>query len=84
MAKQYVGGVAEELRSEQERRFEELGLEEFFWSFIRLQSRVDDLEEQLSALTNAPTLSEVDALIEEGIGKGMRAAEEEAKGKLHG
>ena len=44
--RQYVGGVAEEHRSEQERRFEELGLEEFFWSFIRLQARVDDLEEQ--------------------------------------
>ena len=46
----YVGGVSEEQRSAQEQRFEELGLEEFFWSFVRLQGRVDDLEEQLRAL----------------------------------
>ncbi len=51
--RQHVGGVGEEQRSEQERRFEELGLEEFFWSFIRLQSRVDDLEEQVRELRGA-------------------------------
>jgi hypothetical protein len=45
-----VGGVSEEQRSEEERRFEELGLEGFFWSFIRLQSRVDDLEAELANL----------------------------------
>ena len=48
--RQYVGGVGEEQRSAQERRFEDLGLEEFFWNFVRLQARVDDLEEQLRAL----------------------------------
>ena len=48
--RQYRGGVAEEDRSAEERRFEDLGLEEFFWSFVRLQSRVDDLEGELSAL----------------------------------
>jgi hypothetical protein len=47
---EYVGGVSEEQRGEQEKRFEELGLEEFFWSFIRLQSRVDDLEAELANL----------------------------------
>ncbi len=36
------------MRTDQERRFEERGLEEFFWSFIRLQAGVDDLEEQLA------------------------------------
>jgi hypothetical protein len=46
--RQYVGGVAEEQRSVEERRFEELGLEEFFWSFVRLQARVDDLEGALA------------------------------------
>jgi hypothetical protein len=46
----YVDGVAEEHRSDQERRFEELGLEEFFWSFVRLQARVDDLETELRKL----------------------------------
>ncbi len=44
----YVGGVAAEDRSAEERRFEDLGLEEFFWSFIKLQARVDDLEKQLA------------------------------------
>ncbi len=44
----YVGGVAAEDRSAEERRFEDLGLEEFFWSFIKLQARVDDLEAQLA------------------------------------
>lgn len=48
--RQYRGGVAEKDRSAQERRFEELGLEEFFWSFVRLQSRVDDLECELAEL----------------------------------
>jgi hypothetical protein len=48
--RQYVGGVAEHQRSDEERRFEELGIEPFFWSFIRLQARVDDLEEQLAEL----------------------------------
>lgn len=48
--RQYVGGVTEEHRSEQERRFEELGLEGFFWAFVRLQARVDDLEEELREL----------------------------------
>lgn len=48
--REYRGGVAEEDRSAQERRFEDLGLEEFFWSFIRLQSRVDDLESELAEL----------------------------------
>ena len=48
--RQYVGGVAEEDRSEQERRFEELGLEDFYWSFIKLQTRVDDLEKELAGL----------------------------------
>jgi hypothetical protein len=48
--REYVGGVAEHQRSAQERRFEELGLEEFFWSFVRLQARVDDLEEQVKEL----------------------------------
>lgn len=38
---------SEEQRSEQERRFEELGLEDFFWSYIRLQARVDDLGTEL-------------------------------------
>jgi hypothetical protein len=47
---EYVGEVSEEQRSEQERRFEELGLEQFFWSFIRFQSRVDDLEAELAEL----------------------------------
>ncbi len=46
--KEYVGGVSEAQRSAQERRFEELGLEDFFWAFIRLQSRVDDLETELA------------------------------------
>ncbi len=46
----YVGGVPEHERSEQERRFEELGLEDFFWSYIKLQSRVDDLETELREL----------------------------------
>jgi hypothetical protein len=50
MEREYVGGVSEEQRSEQERRFEELGLEQFFWSFIRLQARVDDLETELANL----------------------------------
>jgi hypothetical protein len=45
--KQYVGGVPAEMRTEQERRFEELGLEDFFWAFISLQRRVDDLEDEL-------------------------------------
>ena len=48
--RQYVGGVSDEQRTAEERRFEELGLEEFFWSFIRLQARVDNLEEQLQEL----------------------------------
>jgi hypothetical protein len=48
--RRYVGGVAEHQRGEQEKRFEELGLEDFFWSFIRLQSRVDDLEAELAEL----------------------------------
>lgn len=38
---------SEEQRSEQERRFEELGLEDLFWSYIRLQARVDDLGTEL-------------------------------------
>jgi hypothetical protein len=46
----YVGGVSAEQRSEQERRFEDLGLTEFFWAFVRLQSRVDDLETELRKL----------------------------------
>jgi hypothetical protein len=48
--REYVGGVAAADRSEEERRFEALGLEEFFWSYVRLQSRVDDLEEQVAEL----------------------------------
>jgi hypothetical protein len=32
------------------RGFEKLGLEEFFWAFIRLQARVNDLEEQVREL----------------------------------
>ena len=48
--RQYVGGVGEEQRGAEEQRFEQLGLEEFFWSFVRLQARVDDLEEQVRAL----------------------------------
>jgi hypothetical protein len=47
---EYVGGVSEEQRSAQEKRFEELGLQDFFWSFIRLQARVDDLETELASL----------------------------------
>ncbi len=47
---EYVGGVSEEQRGEQERRFEALGLEEFFWAVIRLQARVDDLEAELANL----------------------------------
>ena len=47
---EYVGGVSEEQRGEQERRFEELGLQDFFWSFVKLQSRVDDLEAELANL----------------------------------
>ena len=50
MEREYVGGVSEEQRSEQERRFESLGLEEFFWAFIKLQARVDDLEAELAGL----------------------------------
>jgi hypothetical protein len=50
---EYVGGVSKEQRSEQERRFEELGLEDFFWSFIRLQSCVDDLEVELAEMKGA-------------------------------
>ena len=46
--RKFVRGVAEEQRSKQERRFVELGLEGFFRSFIRLQSRVDDLETELA------------------------------------
>ena len=45
-----VGGVSEEQRSGEERRFEVLGLEDFFWSFVRLQSRVDDLETEVREL----------------------------------
>jgi hypothetical protein len=51
--RQHVGGVGEEQRSAQERRFEDLGLERFFWSFVRLQARVDDLEEQVRELRDA-------------------------------
>jgi hypothetical protein len=47
---EYIGGVSEEQRSEEERRFEELGLGQFFWSFIKLQARVDDLETELANL----------------------------------
>lgn len=56
--REYVGGVAEEDRSDEERRFEELGLEEFFWSFIRLQSRVDDLESVLASALDALAAAE--------------------------
>ncbi len=45
---EYVGGVSEEQRSDQERRFEDLGLGQFFWSFVKLQARVDDLETELA------------------------------------
>lgn len=45
----YVGGVGAEDRSAEERRFEELGLKDFYWTFIKLQGRVDDLEEQLAS-----------------------------------
>lgn len=48
--KRYRGNVGEGNRSDQERRFGELGLEDFFWSFVRLQSRVDDLEGELAEL----------------------------------
>ncbi len=47
---EYVGGVSEAQRSEEERRFEELGLGQFFWSFIKLQARVDDLQTELANL----------------------------------
>jgi hypothetical protein len=50
MEREYVGGVSEEQRSAQEKRFEELGLARFFWSFIKLQARVDDLETKLASL----------------------------------
>jgi hypothetical protein len=50
MERQYFGGVSEKQRSDEEKRCEELGLEDFFWSFIRLQSRVDDLEAELAEL----------------------------------
>jgi hypothetical protein len=50
MKREYVGGVSEEQRSAQEKRFEELGLEQFFWAFVRLQARVDDLEVELAEL----------------------------------
>ena len=50
MDKHYVGGVSEEMRMEQERRFDGLGQEEFFWSFISLQRRVDDVEDELKVL----------------------------------
>jgi hypothetical protein len=50
MEKHYVGGVSEETRTEQERRFDQLGLETFFWSFISLQRHVDDVEDELKAL----------------------------------
>jgi hypothetical protein len=50
MEREYIGGVGEEQRSEREKRFEELGLEDFFWSFVRLQARVDDLEAELAEL----------------------------------
>lgn len=56
--REYVGGVAEEDRSAEERRFEELGLEEFFWSFVRLERRLDDLESILASALDALAAAE--------------------------
>ena len=51
-----------------ELRCEELGIEELFWSFIRLQMRVDDLESTLAhvlqGLVDAETKEERQAAVE--------------------
>ena len=46
----YRGGVSEERREPLERRAEELGFQDLYWTAIRLGARVDDLEEQLAEL----------------------------------
>jgi hypothetical protein len=46
----YVGGVSEEQREPLERRADELGIEELYWTVIGLESRVDDLETELANL----------------------------------
>lgn len=46
----YRGGVSEERREPLEQRAEELGIEDLYWTAIRLGARVDDLEEQLAEL----------------------------------
>jgi hypothetical protein len=49
----YVGGVAEHQREELERRADELGLEDLYWTVIRLGARIDDLETELRKLREA-------------------------------
>jgi len=46
----YVGGVAEHQREPLERRADDLGIEDLYWTVIRLGARVDDLETELRKL----------------------------------
>ena len=59
--RRYIGGVAEDDRSAEEKRFEDLGLEQFFWSFVRLERRVDDLETVLASALDALAAAETPA-----------------------
>jgi hypothetical protein len=58
----------DELKGNTERRLEELGLEEFFGDYVRLQKRVDDLESTLArvlqGLVGAETQEERLAAVE--------------------
>jgi hypothetical protein len=46
----YVGGVSEEQREPLERRADELRIEQLYWTVVRLSSRVDDLETEMTNL----------------------------------